>query len=72
VFNHGRQLNLQGWVRNKTNGKVEVIADGPRSNLETLLELIQRGPANARVINAQVSWHESKSDLPAFTVLLDD
>ena len=71
VFIHGRQMQLSGWVRNKINGTVEVLAEGPRHELENFLGLISQGPSHAQVEKTEVSWLEAQSDLPPFTVRMD-
>ena len=72
VYNAAQKLNLQGWVRNCINGDVEVTAEGPRHELETLLALINEGPSMAQVISLVTEWQQAKSDLPVFTVLPTD
>jgi len=72
VFTHGKNRNLRGWVRNRNNGDVEVLAEGPRSELEYLLEKLKRGPDAAQVIEIDVQWQTFKGDLPPFTVLPTD
>jgi acylphosphatase len=72
VFNHGKNRNLRGWVRNCINGDVEVLAEGPRSELEYLLEKLKTGPSAAQVIGTDIQWQANKGDLPPFTVLPTD
>jgi len=42
-------LALTGWTRNCDDGAVEIVAAGPRSALDALVEAARRGPAFARV-----------------------
>lgn len=72
VFTHGKNRNLRGWVRNHVNGDVEVLAEGPRTELEYLLEKLKSGPDAAQVIDTDVQWQTFKGDLPSFTVLPTD
>jgi acylphosphatase len=44
-----RQLGLAGWVRNRTDGSVEVAADGAAPALEQLRDALRRGPSGASV-----------------------
>lgn len=69
AYNHGKILNLRGWVRNRYNGDVEVLAEGPRSVLEILLQKLQTGPELAQVTDTEVEWQPYQGDLPVFTVL---
>lgn len=43
------QLGLAGWVRNLYDGRVEVVAQGPTSQLDRLVEQCHRGPTSAHV-----------------------
>ena len=44
-----RSLGLAGWVRNRSDGSVELIAAGSREALDLLEASCRRGPAGARV-----------------------
>jgi acylphosphatase len=44
-----RRLGLTGWVRNKTDGDVEIWAEGTKEKLETFLRWLRQGPPGARV-----------------------
>lgn len=44
-----RHLEVQGWVRNLPDGRVELMAQGPRPKLQALLEKVREGPAGSRV-----------------------
>jgi acylphosphatase len=57
-------FGLNGWVRNRPDGRVEGMAQGPEPALESLREWLQRGPPMARVL--AVEWEETEGG--AFTV----
>jgi acylphosphatase len=42
-------LGLEGWVRNRRNGSVEVVLAGPVGIVEQMVEHCRRGPSHARV-----------------------
>ena len=44
-----RRLGLDGWVRNRQDGSVELLAIGPEAALEPLVTACRRGPAAAAV-----------------------
>jgi len=44
-----RQLDLAGWVLNRSDGSVEVMAEGPASGIAALRAALAEGPAGARV-----------------------
>jgi acylphosphatase len=43
------RLGLAGWVRNRPDGSVELIADGPPEARDALVAAIRRGPPSAVV-----------------------
>lgn len=49
VQQSGVRLGLAGWVRNRPDGAVEVVAAGPADAVQALRAALQRGPAGARV-----------------------
>lgn len=63
-----QNLGLQGWVRNRWDGSVEVLAEGSQENLETLLALLRRGPRSSFVSDLDFVWSEFQGDLAGFVV----
>jgi acylphosphatase len=43
------RLRLTGWVRNRADGSVEALAQGPQPALDALTVWARRGPPAARV-----------------------
>ena len=43
------RLGLDGWVRNRIDGTVELLAAGPAAAVERLIEASRRGPPSAAV-----------------------
>ena len=69
VFQYGTNLNLRGWVRNRYNGQVEVMAEGRKDILEAFLEKVKEGPQMAQVDGVDVDWYTPTNELPEFTIL---
>jgi len=44
-----RGLGLDGWVRNRLNGSVEILAVGPAPAVDALIDRCRQGPPAARV-----------------------
>jgi acylphosphatase len=61
-------LGLTGWVRNMYEGQVEVVAEGPRGDLENLLRNLQRGPSGAYVSNVSEDWSPATGDFSRFSI----
>lgn len=47
-------LELAGWVRNRSDGTVEAIAQGMESRVQSLVDWAHRGPPSARVTRVEV------------------
>ncbi len=63
-----RSLGLTGWVRNLPNGSVEVTAEGLRPALESLLDFLRVGPAQARVEQVDSEWEAATGEFTGFHV----
>ena len=61
-------LGLTGWVRNRWNGTVELVAEGPKADLETLLRAVQRGPRAGTTQNVKVDWLETTGEFNFFHI----
>jgi acylphosphatase len=62
------RLQLTGWVRNKPEGTVEVVAEGERDRLEKLLDFLQNGPSVADVDTINTTWQAASDDFDGFNV----
>ncbi|HLZ55899.1 MAG TPA: acylphosphatase [Ktedonosporobacter sp.] len=56
VVEQARRLGVRGYVRNDSNGDVEVVAQGEYPVLERLLLLLRQGPSAAYVREVQTTW----------------
>ncbi|GAC1411434.1 MAG: hypothetical protein NVSMB60_33230 [Mycobacterium sp.] len=61
------ELGLVGFASNRPDGRVEVIAEGPRSACVRLLDLLQSGSAPGRVDKVIADWSEPRDSLQGFT-----
>jgi len=61
-------LGLKGWVRNLTDGRVEVVAEGEREKVEQLIEFCRKGPPGANVENLEIEWEEIKNEFEGFDI----
>ena len=50
-----RALGVSGWVRNRRDGSVEALAQGPAAAVQALIDWAHRGPERARVEGVQVT-----------------
>ena len=62
------QLGLTGWVRNRNDGTVELVAEGCRAQLQQLIDWSWIGPRQSRVTEIEVSWLVATEILLGFVV----
>ena len=53
VEREAKTLGIAGWVRNDSDGSVEVLGTGTRDQLSALRSRLQQGPRAARVDNVE-------------------
>jgi acylphosphatase len=63
-----QQHGLTGWVRNEPDGSVRLEAEGPRSDLDALLDAVHEGPRSARVESVDVEWEDATDTFGQFEV----
>jgi len=65
----GRRLGLTGWVKNRPDGAVEVLAEGEEEGLKELITWANRGPTAARVERVDVRWRGFAGDFFDFRIV---
>lgn len=54
------RLGLAGWVRNRRDGSVEAVVQGPAAAVEAMRSWAGRGPPSARVTNVKTTRAEGE------------
>lgn len=62
--------SLTGWVKNREDGAVEVVAEGAKKDLEELIKACHRGPEVAWVEKVDVTWSKGTGEFVGFEVVL--
>jgi acylphosphatase len=68
LIRHAESLGLRGWVRNRDDGAVELVAEGARLDLEQLLFYAREGPRQARVAHVDAGWSVAAGGLEPFDI----
>lgn len=55
---------VTGWVRNRTDGSVEALVQGPPEAVESLIEWARRGPPGSRVAELRTGPPAAEDDKP--------
>ena len=62
------ELGLAGYVRNRPDGSVELVAEGPRDAVERLLDAVRVGPSMAAVENVDAHWDAPSGKMGRFEI----
>jgi acylphosphatase len=60
------ELGLVGSATNAVDGRVHVIAEGPRPQLESLLALLRSGDTPGQVSTVVESWEQARGGIDGF------
>ena len=61
-------LELVGWVRNNSDGTVEVVAEGKKATLDRFLHWLETGPSYASVTRVEKSWGHYSGEFTRFSI----
>ena len=64
-----KRLGLTGWVKNRADGGVEILAEGEEDALKELIGWSNRGPSAARVERVDVRWRGFVGDFFDFRIV---
>lgn len=65
---NARQLGINGYAKNLANGKVEVVAEGEKLKLISLIEKLWEGPRASRVDDIEIEEREFSGEYKTFGV----
>jgi acylphosphatase len=68
TYKLANNLGLSGWVRNNSDGSVELVAEGNKENLEVLLGWSQKGPDYAKVERVEKEWQKATGEFSRFEI----
>lgn len=64
-------LGIVGWVRNRFNGTVEVLAQGSDDKLKTFEQWLHQGNSISKVESVDVKWSKPTEIFEDFTMRMD-
>lgn len=70
VARYVKNKNIFGWVKNRQDRTVEIVAEGEKAELDDLIAACRRGPEVAWVKNIDCSWAASTGEFLNFEVIL--
>ncbi len=63
-----KKLGLTGFVRNVPGGRVEIVAQGSKENLELLVKILEEGPCLGHVEEVKVDWCKETKKFEEFSI----
>ena len=63
---HG--FEVSGTVRNLDDGRVELVAEGAREELEGLLEAVRQSEVGRFIRREQMDWTEARNEFRSFEI----
>jgi acylphosphatase len=64
-----KRLGLTGWVRNRKDNSVELVAEGEETGIKDLIVWAQNGPSAARIDKVDVRWRSFVGDYFDFQIV---
>ena len=61
--------NVNGWIRNLDDGRVEIVAEGETQNIDNLVTWCKTGSANSRVDEFELLDEDSTGEFENFDVI---
>ena len=68
ALREGMHLGVDGFVANEADGSVRVVAEGPRTALDRLVERLEEGPPAALVERVVTRWEPARGLSPGFRI----
>ena len=62
TIEEARKHGIDGWVRNRADGTVEILASGETKSVEALVAASMRGPAGSKVKNVELHNSEPPAE----------
>ncbi|MBC7189494.1 acylphosphatase [Candidatus Aerophobetes bacterium] len=61
-------LGVKGWVKNRWDGKVELLVEGEEDAINRMIKWCHKGPPGAFVTNVEVEYEPFKGEFQNFTI----
>jgi acylphosphatase len=68
VLKTARRMQLNGWVKNLYTGEVEILAEGSKGLIESMIKELWTGNTWATVRNVEVHWEPYKGQYDGFDI----
>lgn len=63
-----KKYGVTGWVRNNSDGTVELVAEGPKQALEAVISHCERGTYFSKVEDLKPKWEKPTGEFNDFEI----
>ncbi len=63
-----QRLDVKGWVRNLSDGSVEIVAEGEDRDIKEFIKYCHKGPPGAFVRDVKISEEDFKNEFEDFDI----
>ena len=63
-----QSLEIEGWVRNCWDGKVEIVVEGEEEKVKKLINWCYKGPGSAIVEKVDIEWEKYRGEFNSFAI----
>ena len=60
---------VTGWIKNRSDGRVEAVFEGEKDKVERLVDFCRHGPYDARVTKIEILWEAYEGEFRDFRIL---
>lgn len=64
-----KRLGITGWVKNRNDGSVELMAEGDEDTIKEIIAWTHHGPSAARVDGVDVRWRGYTGEFADFRIV---
>jgi acylphosphatase len=64
-----RRLGITGWVKNRPDGNIEIVAEAEEDAIREMVSWAQHGPSAARVDDVDVRWRSYTGEFSDFRIV---
>ncbi len=68
IQDEASRQGVNGWVRNRSDGRVEAVFEGEKDKVDRLVEYSRHGPPGARVSRIEVFWEDYTGEFQVFRI----
>jgi len=69
TYKLAKKLNINGWIKNLPDGRVEAIFEGDEESVNKILEFCKKGPEGALVTNIEIIQEKYLNEFSDFEII---